>query len=66
MAIEKEKTKAFTIKFPISLTEEIDQICAKNYIPRTSWLIRAARELLDKERMENTAEIIAKIANKEM
>lgn len=65
MAIKKEETQAFTIKFPKSLTEEIDQICAKNYITRTSWLIRAARELLEKERMTKTEDILAKIANKE-
>lgn len=65
MAIKKEETQAFTVKFPKSLTEEIDQICAKNYITRTSWLIRAARELLEKERMSKTDEMLAKIATKE-
>lgn len=65
MAIKKEETQAFTIKFPKSLTEEIDQICAINYITRTAWLIRAAREFLEKERMAKTEDILAKIANKE-
>lgn len=65
VAIKKEDTQAFTVKFPKSLTEEIDQICAKHYITRTSWLIRAARELLEKDRMRNTNDIIAKIASKE-
>lgn len=65
MAIKKEETQAFTVKFPKSLTEEIDQICAKNYITRTAWLIRAARELLEKERMAKTEDILAKIASKE-
>ncbi len=65
MAIKKEETQAFTVKFPKSITEEIDQICARNYITRTSWLIRAARELLEKERMSRTDEMLAKIASKE-
>lgn len=65
MAIKKEKTKAFTVKFPISIIEEIDQICASNYITRTSWLIKAAKHLLEKERIETTEEMLAKIADKE-
>jgi len=65
MSIKKEPTKAFTVKLPVSIVEEIDQICARNYITRTSWLIRAARTLIEKERVENTDEILAKIAQKE-
>jgi metal-responsive CopG/Arc/MetJ family transcriptional regulator len=65
VAIKKEDAQAFTVKFPKSLVEEIDQICATHYITRTSWLIKAARELLEKERVERTEEIIAKIANQE-
>jgi metal-responsive CopG/Arc/MetJ family transcriptional regulator len=66
MAVQKkEEAKAFTVKFPISLVEEIDQICASNYITRTSWLIRSAKALLEKERMKNTDELLAKLADKE-
>lgn len=62
MAIKKEDTKAFTVKFPVSLVEEIDQICASNYITRTSWLIKAAKTLIEKDRMKNTDELLAKLA----
>ena len=65
VAIKKEDTQSFTVRFPKSLTEEIDQICAKNYITRTSWLIRAARTLLEKERMDNIDEMLAKISSKQ-
>ncbi len=65
MAIKKEETKAFTVKFPVSIIEEIDQICASNYITRTSWLIKAAKRLLENERMESTEELLAKIVEKE-
>lgn len=65
MAIKKEETKAFTVKFPVSIIEEIDQICASNYITRTSWLIKASKHLLEKERMESTEELLAKIREKE-
>lgn len=63
MGIKKEETKAFTVNFPVSLVREIDQICASNYITRTSWLIRAAKTLIEKERMKNTDELLAKLAN---
>lgn len=65
MVRKKEETKAFTVKFPKSLVEEIDQICASLYIPRTSWLIKAARFLLEKERISNTEELLARISEKE-
>ena len=65
MAIKKEKTKAFTVKFPVSIIEEVDQICASNYITRTSWLIKAAKYLLENERIESTEELLAKIREKE-
>ncbi|WP_032114116.1 hypothetical protein [Candidatus Paracaedibacter symbiosus] len=65
MAKKKEETQAFSVKMPVSLVEEIDQICASNYITRTSWLIKAARELLEKERINTTEDILAKIAQKE-
>jgi len=65
MAIKKEDSKAFTVKFPNSLLEEIDQICAIDYITRTSWLIKAAKKLVEKERILRTEDILAKIADKE-
>jgi metal-responsive CopG/Arc/MetJ family transcriptional regulator len=65
MAVQKEEKKAFTVKFPVSLVEEIDRICTSNYITRTSWLIKAAKSLIEKERMKNTEELLAKLADKE-
>lgn len=65
MAIKKEDTQAFTVKFPKSLVEEIDQICSAHYITRTSWLFKAAKEFLEKERIAGTEEMLAKIASKE-
>ncbi len=64
MAIKKEEMKAFTIKVPKGLLEEIDQICATNYITRTSWMIKAAKTLLDQERIETSEEMLAKLSKK--
>jgi metal-responsive CopG/Arc/MetJ family transcriptional regulator len=58
----KEEIKSFSINFPKSVVEEIDLICAKEYITRTSWLLRAARELLNKERLKKTEDLIAKMS----
>ena len=65
MAIKREETKSVSVKFPVSLIEEIDQICSANYTPRTSWLIKAARNLIDKERVEGTEQLLTKFADKE-
>lgn len=62
MARIKEKTNTFSVRFPVSLIEEMDQLCSSNYITRTSWLIKAAKEKIERERTNNTENIIAKIA----
>lgn len=61
----KEDTHSFSVRLPVSLTEEIDQLCFSNYITRTSWLIKAAKEKIERERKNNTENIIEKIARLE-
>ena len=65
MAIQKEETRAFTVKFPITILEEIDQVCGSTHTTRTSWLIRAAKSFLEKERAENIEKILAKLTDQE-
>ena len=65
MTKRKEPKKSFTVSFPISMVEEIDQICASNYITRTSWLIKAAKFLIETDRLESTDELLAKIKQNE-
>jgi len=65
MAIQKEETHAFSVKFPITVLEEIDQICRSTHVSRTSWLIRAAKSFLEKERVENIEKILAKLIDQE-
>ncbi|MES2215367.1 MAG: hypothetical protein V4485_05080 [Pseudomonadota bacterium] len=61
MATKKEDKQAFSVNFPKSLIEEIDQICAVNCVSRTSWLVKAARTLLEHERMKSKEDILAKL-----
>jgi metal-responsive CopG/Arc/MetJ family transcriptional regulator len=65
MARKKEDSHQFSVKFPKSLLEEIDQICAANYITKTTWLIRSAIEKLERERTKGAEDLIAKIASHE-
>ena len=58
---KKEDTHSFTVNFPKSLVEEIDIICSSEFITRTSWLIRAARELMEKERKKKSEELLEKL-----
>ena len=65
MAKKKEDSHQFSVKFPKSLLEEIDQICTANYITRTAWIIKAAIEKLERERTKSAEDLIAKIASHE-
>ncbi|MBP9776457.1 MAG: hypothetical protein KBD36_01235 [Alphaproteobacteria bacterium] len=65
MAKKKEDSHQFSVKFPKSLLEEIDQICSANYITRTAWIIKAAIEKLERERTKSAEDLIAKIASHE-
>ena len=65
MARKKENSHQFSVNFPKSLLEEIDQMCTANYINRTTWLIKAAIEKLEKERSSGVEDLIAKIAKHE-
>ena len=65
MSKHKEEFKQFSVKFPKTFVEEIDLICSANYITRTSWLIRAAKLLMEKERIVRTEELLAKMSDNE-
>lgn len=62
---KKEDIKSFTVNFPKSLVEEIDGVCSAEFITRTAWLIRASKELLNKERLKRTEDLLAKITEEE-
>ena len=60
---KKEDTHSFTVNFPKILVEEIDVICAADLMSRTSWLVRAARELMEKERKKRSEELLNKLTS---
>lgn len=55
---KREPSQQFSVSFPKILLEEIDTICASNYISRTAWLLKAAKEKLQKERKEKTIRML--------
>ena len=62
---QREDSRQFSVKFPTHLVDEIDTICTANYISRSAWLIKAARELLEKERKSNAEELLQKLGKQE-
>jgi len=48
--MKKKKTanQVASITVPPEILQEIDEYCAINYIPRTSFFVKAAKEFLDK------------------
>ena len=57
MTRKKGDFKQFSVSFPKEITSEIDTICTSTYISRSAWLLKAAKEMLDKERREKIAKI---------
>ena len=60
---KKEDTHSFTVNFPKTLVEEIDVICSADLISRSSWLLRAARKLMEKERKKRSEELLNKLTS---
>jgi len=48
--MKKKKTanQVASITVPPEILQEIDQYCSINYIPRTSFFVKAAKEFLDR------------------
>ena len=49
--------KQFSVSFPESLLEEIDIACHSEYTTRTSWLVAAAKERLENDRLKKIAKL---------
>ncbi len=57
MARKKADLKQFSVSFPKEITDEIDTICASTYVSRSAWLLKAAKEMLEKDRMAKIEKI---------
>lgn len=57
MTRKKADLKQFSVSFPKGITDEIDTICTSIYVSRSAWLLKAAKEMLEKDRMAKIEKI---------
>lgn len=60
-ALKREPSRVISISFPLSELEEIDTLCASNFMSRTSWIVTAAKEKLENDRTSKTTNILKKL-----
>ncbi|AIL13715.1 hypothetical protein IM40_09855 (plasmid) [Candidatus Paracaedimonas acanthamoebae] len=54
-----------SLSLPNVMLEEIDILCAANFMTRSSWFLQAAREKLEKERLEKSKNLISHLKDLE-
>lgn len=59
--IKREPSKQFSVALPIELLEEIDTICASNFLSRSSWILMAAKEKIERDRDRKKTDLIEKL-----
>lgn len=57
MARKKADLRQFSVSFPKEITDEIDTICTSVYISRSAWLLKAAKEMLERDRIAKIEKI---------
>ena len=60
--IKREPSKQFSISLPLELLEEIDTICALNFLSRSSWMFMAAKEKIERDREKRKVDLIDKLS----
>ena len=54
---KREQSVRFTVNFPKSLVDEMDIICASNFMTKNSWLVQAAKKVLANDRLVKLKEL---------
>jgi metal-responsive CopG/Arc/MetJ family transcriptional regulator len=60
--IKREPSRQFSISLPLELLEEVETICALNFISRSSWMFMAAKEKIERDREKKKGELIDKLS----
>jgi len=47
-----------SLSIPRNMLEEIDALCAANFMTRSAWFLQSAREKLEKERFEKSKNLL--------
>lgn len=59
--IKREPSKQFSVSLPVELLEEIDTICAANFLSRAAWILMAAKEKIERDRDKKKTGLIEKL-----
>lgn len=54
-----------SLSLPSSMLEEIDSLCAANFMTRSAWFLQSAREKLEKERFEKSKNLLNQLKSLE-
>ncbi len=46
---KREASKVVSVTVPVSILKRVEKYCANNFIPRTSFFVKAAKNLLDEQ-----------------
>lgn len=57
MPRKKGNFKQFSVSFPKEMTDEIDIICSNTYESRSAWLLKAAKEMLERDKIAKIEKI---------
>ena len=63
--LKREPSRVISLSFPLSDLEEIDTLCASNFMSRTSWIVKASKEKLENDRESKTTNILKKLLQTE-
>lgn len=63
--LRKEITTKVSLSIPTALLEEIDRFCLANFSTRSSWFLQAAKEKLEKEKLERERNLLSKLKEME-
>ncbi len=60
---KREESVRFSVNFPKSLLEEINTICAHNFMTKNAWIVQAAKNVLEKSRLEKLKKLKSEITD---
>ena len=60
---KREESVRFSVNIPKSLSDEIDIICASNFMSKNSWIVQAAKKVLALNRLDKLKELKNKMNN---
>jgi metal-responsive CopG/Arc/MetJ family transcriptional regulator len=60
-SVKKEASKKVSISIPVTVLEEIDNLCAVKFLNRSQWFVQAGMEKLEKDRFEKSKALLKRL-----